>query len=729
MTARQWISRLARSSMLVALAAAVALAPRPAAAGDLAKLDTSLKLLPADASFYSSLLRNREQFEAVKHSNAWAKIAAMPIVQSGLMLYDLQVRSPGSIPEMIHSALTSSDNRDTVALLKEMVSDEVFAYGDKSAVDFVRLSQIINTAQSFGSMREQVKAESEDETPGQVKAKAVLSALAAHVDLIRVPNVVIGFKLKNTKLAKEQLAKIEETVKNVLDANEKTKGRLKKTTVNGHECLVLTLDGSLAPWEILEDRLKEMEAKEGDAQKIIAHLEKSKLVVALCLRDNYLLASIGSSLDCLEKLGKGERLIDRRELKPLAKFVDKRLTAVAYVSATMNEQLADQQQVNSLLKLVDEYLPETGLNDQQKVQVQKDAQALAADIKNVVPKPGAAMGVSFLADRGVENYRYSWGSTGDLDASKPLGLLDHVGGNSLFGLVSRQKVNMQHYDLLIKWVKIGYGYVKDYVLPTLSAKDKEKTQKFFGTAIPLVERLDKVNREMLFPALADGQLGLVVDAKLTSDHFAKPLPATEKPMPMVNPALVLGVSDAKLLVKAMGQYREIANGLIDAARQIEGNDIPPGFAIPEPKVSETSSGKIYSFALPAELGADPQIVPNFGLSDKVAIVAITRDHTERLLKSTPPTLGGLLAKTDRPLGVAVWFRWADLLDAAKPWVDFGIEQATANIDDEEQKTSITEQVHTAVDVLKVLRNVTSESYLEDGSLVIHTFAELHDVAK
>jgi hypothetical protein len=729
MTARRHY-RWVRFSILAALAALTLALSRPAAAGDLAKLDTSLKLIPADAAFYSSMLRNREQFDAVKNSKAWARIVAMPVVQYGLAKYHERLEDPSTVLAQVHAMLTGPDNRDTVKLLKEMVSDEIFVYGDQSIVDFSRLFQIVNTAQSFGSMKGELNAESEGRTPQQVQVGAVLSALAKNANLIHVPNVVIGFRLKNTDLAKAQLAKLEESATKALDANEMTKGRLKKTKVGDHESLVLTLDGSMVPWDQIAERLKEMETEEGDVQKIVDQLQKSKLIVALCVRDNYLLVSIGSSLDCLEKLGKGPRLVDREEFKPLAKFVDKRLTSVGYVSAAMNEQFANQQQnVNSLLNLLHEYLPESGLNDQQKERVQKDAEALAADIKNVMPKPGATMGVSFLAEHGVEGYQYSWGTHGDIDGSKPLGLLEHVGGNPIFGIVSRQKVDVQHYDLLVKWVKIGYGYFKELVLPTLPEADREKAQKFLATAVPLAERLDKVNREMLFPALADGQLGLVFDAKLTSAQFAKSLPATEKPMPMIAPALVLGVSDAKLLAKAMGQYREIANAWIDAARQIDGVQIPAEIAIPEPTMSETSNGKIYSFALPPDWGVDPQIVPNFGLSDNIAVVSATRDHTERLLKSTPPAIGGLLAKPDHPQAVAAWLHWAELLDAAGPWVDFAVDQFTAHFEDEAQKKAIANQVHSSVDVLKVLRNVTGEAYFEDGALVTHTFAEFHDLGK
>ena len=65
---------------------------------------------------------------------------------------------------------------------------------------------------------------------------------------------------------------------------------------------------------------------------------------------------------------------------------------------------------------------------------------------------------------------------------------------------------------------------------------------------------------------------------------------------------MFGVSDAKLLAKAMGQYREIANDLIGAARQVEGSEIPHGLFIPKPTLSETPYGKVYSFPAAAGVG-------------------------------------------------------------------------------------------------------------------------------
>jgi len=335
------------------------------------------------------------------------------------------------------------------------------------------------------------------------------------------------------------------------------------------------------------------------------------------------------------------------------------------------------------------------------------------------------MAWSFLSDRGVESYQYDWSDHRRMDASKPLGLLQHVGGNPILGVVGRQKMDIKDYDLLVKWAKIGYDYFVEFGLPNMQEKERAKAEKFLKSAVPLAKRMDKANREMLYPALADGQTAFVVDAKMTSKQLQKDLPITEKPMPILEPAVVVGVTDAALLKKGFSEYREVINGLIDAVRQIEGAEVPDELKIPAPKVTESSVGKIYSFSLPEAWGLDEQIVLNFGLSEKVGVFSVNHDHTKRLLTATPPTLGGLLSKTETPLGVAGWLHWAQLLETGKPWADFAVEQS---VPDDDRK-SAAEQVHVILDVLKGVRAMTLESRVENGAVVSHALLEIHDVGK
>jgi hypothetical protein len=725
-----------RFVVLAAALAAGGLIPQSAKAAELDKLDAALKLIPADAAFYTSILRNREKFDAIRGSNAWAKLVAMPIVQRGLAFYQMQAATPGSRVAMLDSAMKNPETRKIVDLLRDMVADEVFLYGDTNFVDFMKLAQDVAGEVRYGPAVLELTGQSKGRTPTQLQVAAVISALARHADLIDVPNLLAGFKLKNPDLAKEQLIKMEAIANIMLQSNDQMKDRFKKTKVGEYEYLVLELDGGMVPWDELPvDKFKELEQKEGDVQKVVDRLKKSKLVIALGLRDNYLLASIGSSLKCLEKLGQGDRLVDRPELKPLDKYLDKRLASIGYMSQSMQRQVNNQgKNVDDLRAFADQLLPQAKqLSDEQRARVRKDVEALAQDVKGLLPELGGAMAVGFITDRGIEGYQYTWGTHPFLDGSKPLGLLQHVGGRPILGIVGRGKVDAKdpkRYDMLVKWAKVVYGYVEEFGLPSLQPHEREQAKKFLDAVVPLLQRLDKTNREMLIPALADGQAALVLDAKLESKHFVESLPATEKLMPMAEPAIVVGVSDAKLLKQAFGEYRTIANGLIDVARQIEDANVPESVQVPAPQISESSQGTIYSFLLPKEWGVDAKIVPNIGVGKDAAVLSASQGHTERLLQATPPALGGVLEKADRPLAAAVWIDWAALLTAGTPWVEFGAEQAmTAKGVSDSDRQPIVDQIHTGLDVLKALQSISDESYLEDGVLVNHTLVEIHDVEK
>jgi hypothetical protein len=731
MVARLWNHKLLRLSVFAfALVAMGCFAPRAVAEGDLNKLDTSLKLIPEDAAFYSSMLRNREQFDAIANSNAWAKIMEMPAVQLGLSLYSMQMANPDSGPAQIDAALKNPEMLKILNLMGDMVSDEVFFYGDDNFIDFIKLVQIANGANNFGPLKALMSGKIQNAEMEKVRAGVLLSALAENAELIEVPNLIVGFKLKKTDLAKEQLIKLETIAGLVLEMNEQTKGHFKKTKVGDYEYLVLELDGKMIPWdEIPMDNLKSMEAEDGDLEKVVEQLKDAKLVIALGVRDNYLVLSIGESLKTLEKLGMGKRLIDREEIKPLAKYLDKKLTSVGYVSEAMNRQANSQENnVDQLEDMAEEVLPLAKVTDEQKERIAKDIKSLAKDIKTLIPDVGAAMSVSFLNDRGYEGYQYVWGEHKMLDGSKSLELLQHIGGNPILGIVAREnaKSSVEQYDMFVKWIKTGYGYFQEFALPAMKEKEREQANKFLEKAVPLFVRMDKANREMLIPATADGQSALVLDRKLASKQFFDAMPAAEKELAMAEPAVVVGVSDAKLLKQGMAEYREIINGLIDAARQIEGSDIPKEIMIPEPKVTEGASGTIFSFVLPLEWGVDKKIVPNFGLSDKVGVFTASLDHTERLLKATPLSTEGSIIKADRPLAAAVWFNWAALVDAAAPWIDYAAAQDGG---DNDEKQSVLDQVHTAVDVLKVIRSVSVEMYLENDVLVHHAQIEIRDVSK
>jgi hypothetical protein len=720
---------------MIAVSAGILAPVQLVVAGELDKLDTSLKLIPADAAFYSSMLRNREQIEAFLNSNAWAKIRSMPSMQMALGLYNSQAQQSGSPVSRFQAARENPEIKKIINLAADMGSNEIFMYGEEDFNGFVELMQYIFAKMRYGPAVLQATGEARGLSSDKMQQKLVLEALIEHMDLVKVPNVLVGFRLKKPSAATEALIKLETICNLALEAAPSLKGHLNRETVGEVEYLVLRLDGKMIPWKKVPlNDMKQLVESEADLQKLVEHVKNMELVIAMGVRENDLLVSVGSSLDCIKNLGAGTRLADRPEFKPLEKFADKRLTHVGYISKELNERINNNaQNIDDLQEFLVKMIPLAGFSEAESNDLTKSIEGLADDIKAALPVLGSIMRFQFMTDNGYEGYTYAWGKTQDLDGSKPLGLLNHMGGSPILAVVARGKASPEGYDKMIKWMKVGRKCFEQFALPRMPEEERSKALALIKDLDPLLERLNKTVRDMLLPALADGQVGLVLDDKFRTKQLQQSLPELTDELPVIEPALVFGVSNADLLSKAMTELRAIYNDLVDViGRQ---KDLPSevaqninNFKWPEAQTAKIEGGSIYTYQLPADWGVDKNVIPNAGLSDRVAVIALSPKQTGRLLKETAPKVGGLLADVNRPLAAAGWIDWTELLNGATPWINYTLQQMT----DQQlggQKESVIAQVHTVLEVLSTIKSLTSECYVVDDAVVKHTLLEIHDLAK
>jgi hypothetical protein len=718
-----------RSLLIVALLAPLGLStvhPPYATAQALDKVNGSLKLVPENAAVYSAMLRNREQIEAIGKSKAWAKLWNMPVVKMGWGKVQEEWKNPAGPLAAVANFYAQPENKELVEVLADMVSHEVFMSGGEKLTSFAELAVIMNSTARFGPAFAKLSGNDQGD-PSVVQGKILLQSLAENIKLLQVPDLIIGFKLSKTKPAETQLARLETLLKGLAEQNPELKGRVKKEKIGNAETLIVALDGKLVPWDMLP--LDRFEDAPGQYKELINKLKAMKLTIGLTIRDGYVVLAIGESLDHLAKLGAGKSLATRPELKPLAKFADKRVISVSYVSKEFTAVVgANKKDIDDMVEGIATNVLKNKVPAEKLKQIRKDMEGLAKDLKKLVREPGATLGFSFLNDRGIESYSYQSGKF-DETAVQPLTLLDHVGGSPLLAVVGRHSFSPQSYEAAVKWLKVGYRHFVDLAVPQMDADQKEEFEKYSKIILPLLERADTATGKMLLPALADGQAAFVLDAKLRSKQWHLALPETEKPMPMLEPAIVLGVSDAALLKKAAGEYRSIINSLI-AKLHDEKPDQIPQLEIPEPEIKKVKAGSIYSYALPPNLGVDAQIAPSAGLSEKVLAFTISHSHAERLLTTTPlKTTGGPLADRKRPLLGAVYVDCAGLMDALGPWIDFGARAALPTVGglDPDQAEDILKQVQTGLEILKVFRSYTSASYFEDGKLVTHAESIIQDL--
>jgi hypothetical protein len=719
--------RVQQCYLVVALASVLAALVQPAYAADTDPQAASLQWIPADAAFYGALLHGRAQWEAVTHSRAWAKLKSLPAVQTARQKLEQELKDGGSLAQ-VRQVYQQPENQQLIAMLGDMVSQEVFFYGGPSWVGFIDLAGQLNAAQSYGPLLMLLTGQSAEKRADQMQAAMLLRTLANNLSLIRIPDLIIGFKLSETKRAQDQLKRLETVLMGLQAQISLLQGRAKKEKLPGGEFLTLTLDGGMVPWQ--QFPFKKFERKEGEFDALVKELAQLRLTLALGIRNNYLLLSIGASTNILKTLGADTLLSDRPELKPLAARAEKRITSIAYVSRALQAE-SQTSQLDGLIKLAREILPQGDLSAEQREKIRKDLSDLAGSMKTGSARAGATLSFSFRSRRGVEGYGYDYGEHSSVDGSKPLTLLNHVGGSPLFAMVGRSQSLPESYQKLAKALQIGYRYFRELGLPKLDQDARERFEQIAKAVGPLIERLDRVTSTMLLPALADGQVGLVVDAKLTSRQWIARLPATDRSLPLIEPAGIFGVSDSARLRKSLAEYRSMFNEL--STKLHEAVPSIPDYQIPEPESRKVKTGMLFFFALPADWGINERIAPTLGLSAKVAAATLSRDHAERLLAATPLKIeGGPLGDLGKPRAMATYFHWAGVVQALTPWVEQGLRAAgldpseKVEVGDESWK-GVLKQVPRVLEVLQVFRSYSSSTYFEGPVLVTHSETVIEDL--
>jgi hypothetical protein len=705
------------------------------------KLGNSLDLVPADASFYSASLRLKEQLDILLGSKAWSRLTEMPSVKMGLAMAKAQMEQPGGPKEQWDRFMQDPHNQRLLELLADMGSHEMFVYGDKRFADSLGLTiEAINAAR-YAPMFYKLTDPGGGANDEQIAVMALLETLNENLDRLVVPDLVFGFKITDTSKADLQLLRLETLVNVVvqlLTINE-FKDRFGRVRVGDTDFLELRLDGKLVPWE--EMPFDDFEENPGDFEPLKKHLRTLKMTINIGVKDGYLLFSIGDTNEHLVSLGKGDLLVNRPEMRKIKEHLSKRVVGIGYTSKEFNSLITGtKEDIDGFVELAEELLPHADLETAVEKRIIEDVEALAKDIKQFVPEPGASVSCSFLTPRGYESYSYDWTQNLSMDDSKRLTLLDHAGGTPLLAAVTRSKYNPKDYDLLVKWLKKAYAYAEEFALPQAPPEEQEKFRQGMQFALPLLKRIDQATRNDLIPALADGQAGIVIDADIASKRWHRDMPEFDKPLPMLEVALVFGVSDADKLKKAFREYQAVAQTVVEQIQVWHPESIPAGYRVPDPKSRETSGGQLFWYEIPADAGFDSQVQPAAGVSKTVAVISTSARQAERMLSPATLQTRSKLISERATAGSAVHFDFAGLIDAVQPWAEGamahylsargGGDDAAAALKraaEHPQFKDYFEQIRTGAEILKCYRGTTSVSYLEDGATVSHSESVFEDL--
>ena len=697
--------------------------------------DGAAAVVPADAAFLSATLRAREQYDRFVKSNAFAALKALPAVRRALDSLQEQRSMPGSPFSMAETFMQLPENEQALDVLADMVATDTFVYGEPSCISFLKLLQKLQELQGTAPLQAEL-----GDADGLESAQktAIVKGLAANLDLLVVPDVVWGFRTTKLDAAKSQLKRIEVLLKLVTQANPDMADALARKPIAGGEVVTFTIQGDQLPWGELEDELREGLDDTADLEKVLDRLQTLDVVVALGVIGDRVILSVGDSIDHLQKLalpGGGRKgLLDTPPFAKLRAHKDKPLTGISYVS----DALADLNQESAasgfrmLNQAADAAIKQATLPAEAAVDARRLLAKAEKDLGRRLPEPGPWLAFSFLTDQGYEGYAWDWARNQPFDGSRRLDLLEHVGGAPLAAVVSRIKSDSALLDDLTALAAGGWGLFMKHGLPRADEDDRERVEDFDEHVVPLGKKLMEVLRAKIVPALADGQVGLVIDAKTKTTRVQRDLPASAEPLPLLEPAIVLPLADPKLFREGLSDLFTLADELVDAAREMAPDAVPAGYEVPEPEKAKVAAGSIWSFALPAS-GLDEQLRPAIGVGDEAAVFSLVPAQAGRLLAAGRIETGSQLATFDEPLAGAAALDFAGLIDALRPWVVYVtrygcVQQRDGRVDADEELAAEDEtaeakealaHVTVALEVAKCFRAATAETSITDEATVTH----------
>jgi hypothetical protein len=755
---------------VLSVAGATAAVPKPLAGSGVATV-------PADAAFLFSSLRIQEQYDAIIGSNAFAAIRELPAVKRAFDSWEEQKEMPGSPVSMFLTFLELPENEQAVALLSDMVATDTFVYGEPSCVAFVKLLRKLQQAQQAGAMLEEgglleveelelieeedveaaiggarivpVARQVEfDVRPAAGQAEAMLEMLADNLDLIVVPDLVWGFKTGKREAGEFQIKRLEVLAKMLVEMSPDLAGALARKKVPGGEVVTFTLNGGLVPWDDLAADLADELGDSESLDKVLDRIRGLDLVVALGTVGDWVILSIGDSVDHLEKLvlpgEKGKPLVETEPFAPLREDAAEKLTTIWYLSEPMAAAVAAKADdldplitaVRGGLDIDGDLPPEAGEDAAAWMERARDEYAAW------LPEPAPWLAYSFITKDGYEGYAWDWAKNLPLDGGERLGLLEHVGGDPAAVAVSRLKQNPARLAAVIDLVGDGWKLFVRHGRPAMDEDEREKFDAFNEKIAPLGGKLADTVVTKFAAALADGEIGLVLDAKATTKKPQRDLPTSAEPLPLLEPAIVLPIKDRKLFVEGLNDLFALGDELVARLREIDADAIPEGYTIPEPEKAKVEGGSLWSFPV-AEAGLDEQLAPAIAVGDEAAVLTLVPAQASRLLPSRKLETGSELSRFAEPLAGAAAVDFPALVDAIEPWVVYltrygcvqqregwvdGDEELTAD-DETPEASDALEHVEVALDVARCLKAAVVETATRDEATVTHWRNVIRDLPK
>ncbi len=707
---------------------------------------SSLAIVPRDASFYFSSMNHATCWHALVDSNAYKRLLESPVGEKMRKAYRRgradgfdQFGENNPLAQYLNAYADVFANPGTkfaMPFLREIFRNEIFVYGDANVPKFLdALEQVQLDLVKLGGL-------GEDELPAEI-----LKSVETHLNNVELPTIVVGTVLSDpsnlTDLMRLARSGLEKGLQNVPASVQLLVDGYRVIEDETTFLLTMTVDVNSVPWDSLE--LEENAASIVDGLRAI--FRDKKLTLAVGVKDHFLIATVGPSLDYVSALGDGPHLVDLPRLAPLKSALGdgKSLTGAYYFSAAYLRRSTNFSGAAEVLPaIVEAALRET--DDEAAKQallaaVRKDAPELVADLGKLLPTRGDAFGFSFLTDQGIEGFQYDFSEQRFQDSSKPLDLFQHAGENPALLVVSRGKGTLEQFQVVQKWGGIGFDYAEKFI-PEFGGEsdDAQQALEFLSALKPFLKRLGDITAEKVIPATLGGESAIVVDFVESRHQWHSEQPASSQSLPLPSLSIVMQTLDSDQIKAAGREYFELARDIVEWIRTLPEVELPAEFQLIPPEATTTTEGEMYSYPLPEAAQLDESILPHALLANGLLVFSYFPERSKAIVAENHPQWIVPL-ELDRAAARGVYLNAHEFINAANNWLHYAVEVQEAGGQRFElkneaendlldfERAELMETWDRTVDLFKCFRGLFAYSYTDADATITHYQLRFADIGK
>ncbi|MDO7681713.1 MAG: hypothetical protein MUQ52_04435 [Pirellulales bacterium] len=700
--------------------------------------DLGIGLIPDDAAFLASTLRGREQYDRIVASNAFASLKELKSVAKALDELAKQQTQPGNPMAIAMMMMQMPDNQEALALLKDMVATDTFVFGTSSWVTVSKLFKKLQSAQQAANIATITKG-----TDLEIDAESTLNqllaeTLAANTDQIVIPDLVWGFQTTQVDAAQKQLERIETFVTGMAQAQPMLADAVVRKEIGNGDFITVTIKPDPTLLKMAMSNVVKFTDMEEELEKIMNRINELQIVVALGVVKEHVVLSIGGGTEHLQAMGStGGSLLDTKPFKVVRDATEKPLTSIWYRSQKLAKAWeTSPEDIEQAKKFAAAVAKANDLTPEATAEAEELVGELLEGYASQMPEAGPWLAYSYLTDTGYAGEEWNWAKNIPWNGSTPLSL-DHFGGNPLAVIALRTKTDPKQFEAFVNWTDSLRKFVSNAIASTGDDDVQEGFKTFDEKIVPLGEELTNTVREKFVPALKNGQFGLVLDGKASTTKLQASLPASSKPLPLIEPAIVFSLDDEALFREGLSDIFALSDKLLAVIREIDEDAIPSEYRIPDPEEKDAEGGSLWTFALP-ESELDEQIQLSIGVGKNAAVFSFTPTQAERILTSSPLQLEGDFSQNLAAAAILDWVAFANLLE---PWATYvircgGMQQEKGRLDPDstigpdsetEEVTDALEQLATIFDVVRCLKSATAKTSIEEDATVTRWQNRIEDL--